>query len=101
MNKADEIIYHNDISLLIYIVGEMTEIIGMLEDTEEKKELLIALMDFEAIHRTRTNDLLKLQRGIEKARQKYRKAVAEKNQYYTNWKESERRLKQYMDENID
>jgi hypothetical protein len=97
MNPADEIIYHNDISLLIYIVGEMTEIIGMLEDTEEKKKLLMALYDFEAIHRTRTNDLLKLQRGVEEARQKHRKVVAERNQYKANWKEAERRLNEYID----
>ena len=97
MNPADEIIYHNDISLLIYIVGEMTEIIGMLEDTEEKKKLLMALYDFEAIHRTRTNDLLKLQRGVEEARLKHRKVVAERNQYKANWKEAERRLNEYID----
>ena len=96
MRAADEIIYHNDMSLLIYIVGEVTEIIGMLEDTEEKKKLLMALYDFEAIHRTRTNDLLKLQRGVDKARLKYYKVLAERNQYFENWKEAERKLNLYI-----
>ena len=97
MNPADEIIYHNDMSLLIYIVGEVTEIIGMLEDNDDKKKILMALYDFEAIHRTRTNDLLKLQRGVDKARLKYYKVIAERDQYYTNWKEAECKLNQYID----
>lgn len=97
MNPADEIIYQNDISLLIYIVGEMTEIVGMLEDTDEKKKLLMALYDFEAIHRTRTNDLLKLQRGVDQARLKYKKVLAERNEYHKRWKEAEGMLNQYID----
>lgn len=97
MRAADEIIYHNDMSLLIYIVGEVTEIIGMLEDTEEKKKLLMALYDFEAIHRTRTNDLLKIQRGVDKARLKYNKVLAERDEYYKRWKDAEGRLNEYID----
>jgi hypothetical protein len=100
MNPADEIIYHNDMSLLIYIVGEVTEIIGMLEDTDEKKKLLMALYDFEAIHRTRTNDLLKLQRGVDEARLKHRKVVAQRDQYLKNWKEAEARLNEYIDREL-
>jgi len=97
MNSADELIYANDMSLLIYIVGEMTEIIGMLEDSAEKRKILMALYDFEAIHRTRTNDLLKLQRGVDKARLKYYKVLSERNQYFENWKEAERKLNLYID----
>ena len=44
MNSADELIYANDMSLLIYIVGEMTEIIGMLEDSGEKKKNINGLV---------------------------------------------------------
>ena len=100
MNAADEIIYANDMSLLIYIVGEMTEIIGMLEDSDEKKKLLMALYDFEAIHRTRTNDLLKLQRGVDEARLKHRKVVAQRDQYLKNWKESESKLNEYINREL-
>jgi len=100
MNAADEIIYANDMSLLIYIVGEMTEIIGMLEDSDEKKKILMALYDFEAIHRTRTNDLLKLQRGVDEARLKYRKVVAQRDQYLKNWKEAESKLNEYINREL-
>ena len=100
MNAADEIIYANDMSLLIYIVGEMTEIIGMLEDSDEKKKILMALYDFEAIHRTRTNDLLKLQRGVDEARLKHRKVVAQRDQYLKNWKEAEFKLNEYINREL-
>jgi hypothetical protein len=56
----------------------------------------MALYDYEAIHRTRTNDLLKLQRGVDKARLKYYKVLAERNQFHTNWKEAERKLDEYI-----
>jgi len=87
-------------SLLIYIVGEMTEIIGMLEDSDEKKKILMALYDFEAIHRTRTNDLLKLQRGVDEARLKHRKVVAQRDQYLKNWKEAESKLNEYINREL-
>ena len=96
MNKADEIIYHNDVNLLAYIVGEMLDIVRMLEDNEDKIKLVMALYDFEAAHRTRTNDLLKLQRGVDKARLKYNKVLAERNEYYKRWKEAQGRLDEYM-----
>jgi hypothetical protein len=97
MNRADEIIYASDISHLVYLVGELAEVISMLEDSKEKTKLLMSLYDYEAIHRTRTNDLLKLQRGVDKARLKYYKVIAERDQYYTNWKEAECKLNQYID----
>ena len=100
MNSADELIYANDISHLIYLVGELTEVIGMLEDSKEKTKLLTALYDYEAIHRTRTNDLLKLQRGVDKARLKYYKVLSERNQYFENWKEAERKLNLYIDKEM-
>lgn len=96
MNSADELIYANDISHLAYLVGELAEVIAMLEDSKEKTKLLMALYDYEAIHRTRTNDLLKLQRGVDKARLKYYKVLAERNQFHTNWKEAERKLDEYI-----
>lgn len=100
MIAADEILYANDLQLLGYILGEMVEIVSMLEDNKEKAKLLTALNDFYAIHKTRTNDLLKLQRSIEKARNKHRKVVAERDQYLKNWKESKQRLEEYMEKNI-
>lgn len=96
MRAADEIIYHNDINLLAYIVGEMLDIVRMLEDNEDKIKLVMALYDFEAAHRTRTNDLLKLQRGVDKARLKYNKVLAERNEYHKRWKEAQGRLDEYM-----
>ena len=100
MNSADELIYANDISHLIYLVGELTEVIGMLENSKEKTKLLTALYDYEAIHRTRTNDLLKLQRGVDKARLKYYKVLAERNQYLENWKEAEQKINLYIDKEM-
>ena len=100
MNSADELIYANDISHLIYLVGELTEVISMLENSKEKTKLLTALYDYEAIHRTRTNDLLKLQRGVDKARLKYYKVLAERNQYFENWKEAERKINLYIDKEM-
>lgn len=97
MNRADELIYASDINHLMYLVGELAEVIAMLEDSREKVKLLTSLYDYEAIHRTRTNDLLKLQGGVDKARLKYYKVVAQRDQYYTNWKEAERKLNQYID----
>ena len=96
MRAADEIIYHNDVNLLAYIVGEMLDIVRMLEDNEDKIKLVMALYDFEAAHRTRTNDLLKLQRGVDKARLKYNKVLAERNEYHKRWKEAQGRLDEYM-----
>ena len=96
MNSADELIYANDISHLVYLVGELAEVVSMLEDSKEKTKLLMSLYDYEAIHRTRTNDLLKLQRGVDKARLKYYKVVAERDQYLSNWKEAERKLDEYI-----
>lgn len=100
MNKADEIIYHNDVNLLAYIVGEMLDIVRMLEDNDDKIKLVMALYDFEAAHRTRTNDLLKLQRGVDKARLKYNKVLAQRNEYYKRWKEAQGRLDEYMDREL-
>lgn len=100
MRTADEIIYHNDVNLLAYIVGEMMDIVRMLEDNDDKIKLVMALYDFEAAHRTRTNDLLKLQRGVDKARLKYNKVLAQRNEYYKRWKEAQDRLDEYMDREL-
>lgn len=100
MRTADEIIYHNDVNLLAYIVGEMMDIVRMLEDNDDKIKLVMALYDFEAAHRTRTNDLLKLQRGVDKARLKYNKVLAQRNEYYKRWKEAQGRLDEYMDREL-
>jgi hypothetical protein len=100
MNKPDEIIYANDLQLLGYILGEFADIIMLLEDSEDKIKLLASLSDFYAIHKTRTNDLLKLQRSIGDARIKHKKVIAERNEYYKNWKDAEKKLNEYMERNI-
>lgn len=96
MNPADELIYANDLQLLGYILGEMSEVVMMLEDNKDKVKLLASLNDFYAIHKTRTNDLLKLQRGIDDARNKHRKVIAERDQYLADWKSVSKRLEDYM-----
>ena len=101
MRAADELIYGNDLQLLGYIIGEMSEIVMMLEDNEDKIKLLMSLNDFYAVHKTRTNDLLRLQRGIDEARLKYRKVVAERDQYKKDWKSTSDRLKQIMDRELN
>lgn len=101
MRAADELLYGNDLQLLGYIIGEMIEIVSMLEDNKDKVKLLSSLNDFYAIHKTRTNDLLKLQRGVDDARIKHRKVIAERDQYLKNWKDAEKRLKRYMESEIN
>lgn len=100
MRAADELLYGNDLQLLGYIIGEMIEIVSMLEDNKDKAKLLASLNDFYAIHKTRTNDLLKLQRGVDDARIKHRKVVAQRDQYLKNWKDAEKRLEEFMQKNI-
>lgn len=96
MNPADELIYANDLQLLGYILSEMSEVVMLLEDNKEKVKLLASLNDFYAIHKTRTNDLLKLQRGVNEARNKHRKVIAERDQYLADWKSVSKRLEDYM-----
>lgn len=100
MRAADELLYGNDLQLLGYIIGEMIEIVSMLEDNKDKAKLLASLNDFYAIHKTRTNDLLKLQRGVDDARIKHRKVIAQRDQYLKNWKDAEKRLEEFMQKNI-
>jgi hypothetical protein len=100
MRAADELLYGNDLQLLGYIIGEMIEIVSMLEDNKDKAKLLASLNDFYAIHKTRTNDLLKLQRGVDDARIKHRKVIAQRDQYFKNWKDAEERLEEFMHKNI-
>lgn len=100
MRAADELLYGNDLQLLGYIIGEMIEIVSMLEDNKDKAKLLASLNDFYAIHKTRTNDLLKLQRGVDDARIKHRKVIAQRDQYFKNWKDAEKRLEEFMHKNI-
>jgi hypothetical protein len=101
MRAADELIYGNDLQLLGYIIGEMSEIVMMLEDNEDKIKLLMSLNDFYAVHKTRTNDLLRLQRSIDEARIKHRKVVAERDQYKRDWKSASERLQQIMDRELN
>jgi hypothetical protein len=101
MNKPDEIIYANDLQLLGYILGEFADILMMLEDSKDKIKLLASLSDFYAIHKTRTNDLLKLQRSIDDARIKHRKVVAERNQYKKELEDVSNRLQQIMDRELN
>jgi uncharacterized protein YlxW (UPF0749 family) len=101
MNAADELIYNNDLQLLGYILGEMADVVMMLEENQEMIKLLMALNDFYAIHKTRTNDLLKLQRSIDDARIKHRKVVAERNQYKKELEDTSKRLQQIMDRELN
>ena len=101
MNAADELIYNNDLQLLGYILGEMADVVMMLEENKEMIKLLMALNDFYAIHKTRTNDLLKLQRSVNDARLKHRKVVAERNQYKKELEDVSKRLQQIMDRELN
>jgi uncharacterized protein YlxW (UPF0749 family) len=101
MNAADELIYNNDLQLLGYILGEMADVVMMLEENQEMIKLLMALNDFYAIHKTRTNDLLKLQRSVNDARLKHRKVVAERNQYKKELEDVSKRLQQIMDRQLN
>lgn len=96
MNPADELIYGNDLQLLGYIIGELAEVVSMLEENKESVKLLASLNDFYAIHKTRTHDLLQLQRSVENARNKHRKVIAERDQYKRDYESVAKRLEQYM-----
>ncbi len=96
MRPVDELLYLNDLQLLGYIIGEVIEVVSLLEDNPDKVKLISSLNDFYAIHKTRTNDLLKLQRSISDARNKHRKVLAERDQYKADYQEVSKRLDQYM-----
>lgn len=100
MNPADELIYANDLRLLGYILGEMADVVMMLEENQDKVKLLAALNDFYAIHKTRTYDLLQLQKSVNIARAKHQKVISERDQYKSDWKSITKRLEDYMQSSI-
>ena len=94
-DNLHRLLFANDLKELGYIINEFIEIAKLLEDSREVAKLIGSVERFYYAYESRITEISELLRKIDKAREKHRMVIAQREDYKTEVERLTNILKRY------
>tara|TARA_R110002167_G_scaffold2318_3_gene11987 strand:- start:14 stop:319 length:306 start_codon:yes stop_codon:yes gene_type:complete len=97
-NNLHKLLFANDLRELTYILNEFVEIASLMEDSKDLVKLISSLNRFYYAYESRVTEIDELIGSINKAREKHRMVVAQRNDYKKEVERLTTIMKRYEDD---